>query len=365
MKPRTLVLLLLVVQTTSIVLLMRYSKARVAPPYLSSVAVVLAEAFKLPFCLAMVARAAGGRTCELLWREVFRSGDTLRCAVPALAFTVQGNLLFLALTNLEAPTYQVAYPSKTLFTALFSRVLLSRHLSASQWLALCLLCSGTVFVSDLKAGPHASTHAEAPLVGFAAVLGAALLSASASVYFEKLLKKPRAPEFHSQHELPGDYASADAIYAELVQGTSLYVRNIQLGGWALPLAVAVALYNDGGAISAAGPLQGVDGVVWLIVVLNGCGGLLVAATMQAAAPRARRRSRARRAPRSAHPPRALPVAVRGQHRQVLRGGDRHPMRHRPLGAHLPLHALVEVPLRRRRHRRRHRPLHIRASPLLL
>ena len=34
--------------------------------------------------------------------------------VPALAYTVQGNLLFVALAHLEAPTYQVLAQGKTL-----------------------------------------------------------------------------------------------------------------------------------------------------------------------------------------------------------------------------------------------------------
>ena len=33
--------------------------------------------------------------------------DSCRMGVPALAYTVQGNLLFVALAHLEAPTYQV------------------------------------------------------------------------------------------------------------------------------------------------------------------------------------------------------------------------------------------------------------------
>ena len=62
--------------------------------------------------------------------------------VPALAYTVQGNLLFVALAHLEAPTYQVLAQGKTLFTALFSRLIIGRQLRASQWVALLLLVLG-------------------------------------------------------------------------------------------------------------------------------------------------------------------------------------------------------------------------------
>lgn len=40
--------------------------------------------------------------------EVFQKpGETLKVAVPAVLYTVQNNLLFLALSYLDAATYQV------------------------------------------------------------------------------------------------------------------------------------------------------------------------------------------------------------------------------------------------------------------
>jgi UDP-sugar transporter A1/2/3 len=49
-----------------------------------------------------------------------------------VAYTLQSNLLFVALANLDAPTYQITYQTKTIFTALFSRLLLGRRLEVSQ-----------------------------------------------------------------------------------------------------------------------------------------------------------------------------------------------------------------------------------------
>eukprot|EP00966_Prymnesium_polylepis_P148282 3425533-Prymnesium_polylepis.1 len=148
-KLRNVVLVLLVAQTTTIVLLMRYSRTRsvAGPAYVASVAVLMAEALKLPICVYMARRSAGSNAAlrTLLHDElVVHSADTVKCAVPALAYTVQGNLLFYALASLEAPTYQVTYQTKTLFTALFSRWLLGRHIKPSQWIAVVLLSIGTV-----------------------------------------------------------------------------------------------------------------------------------------------------------------------------------------------------------------------------
>ena len=61
--------------------------------------------------------------------------DTLRCSVPAVAYTLQSNLVFVALANLDAPTFQVTYQTRTLFTALFSRLCLGRRLGLLPWLA--------------------------------------------------------------------------------------------------------------------------------------------------------------------------------------------------------------------------------------
>jgi UDP-sugar transporter A1/2/3 len=50
--------------------------------------------------------------------------EMLKLSVPSFLYTVQNNLLYLALTNLDAATYQVCYQLKILTTAVFSMVLL-------------------------------------------------------------------------------------------------------------------------------------------------------------------------------------------------------------------------------------------------
>lgn len=102
--------------------------------------------------------------------------------------------------------------------------------------------------------------ADSFVVGIAALLSAASLSAAASVYFEMMLKR--------------EPASANAAAA------SLWLRNIQLGLFSTPLAAASMLANDGAAVGRDGVLHGFDGLVWAIVLCNGGGGLLVAACMK-------------------------------------------------------------------------------------
>ena len=84
---RRTILVLLVMQTSTVVLLMRFSNTHGRPPYIASAAVLTAEMIKLPICLAMVARAVGWRHVPAFLLDELRSLDTIKCAVPAGAFS--------------------------------------------------------------------------------------------------------------------------------------------------------------------------------------------------------------------------------------------------------------------------------------
>ena len=232
---------------------------------------------KLPACILGAIISSGGsvRLYEVLWSEL-PTYSTLKCAVPAFAYTLQGNLIFVATANLETPTFQVTYQTKTLFTALFSVLILGRRLELSQWLALVLLFCGTVAATDLvgssdqKSGSgQASSNSatENRGLGLGAVLIAAVLSSSSSVYFEMMLKhEPMRSCREDVNAASGDLA--------------LWLRNLQLGLFALPLAAVAAFAQDSHHIYRVGAFAGFDWVVWTIVLTNGFGGLLVAATMK-------------------------------------------------------------------------------------
>jgi hypothetical protein len=124
-------LLLLVAQMVGLVLLMRYSRTNhdqtnaEQPLYLASTAVFIMEVMKLAICSGVIAYQSGGNLMAELKTHVIQSpNEILKLSVPSFLYTVQNNLLYFALTNLDAATYQVCYQLKILTTAVFSMVLL-------------------------------------------------------------------------------------------------------------------------------------------------------------------------------------------------------------------------------------------------
>ena len=182
---------------------------------------------------------------------------TAKVAVPSLIYVIQNNLQFIAISNLDAATFQVTYQLKILTTALFSVVLLQKKLSKTQWFALLLLFVGVALVQlqpSQLAAQHSTTK-QRPFIGFLAVLISSLCSGFAGVYFEKILKGKN-------------------------KENSIWLRNIQLGSLSTVLAVCGMMVNDGEKLKKQGILYGYDNFVWLVVVMQAFGGLLVAVVVK-------------------------------------------------------------------------------------
>ena len=85
------------------------------------------------------------------WRQINaeiiqKPGETLKLLVPSGLYTLQNNLLFVALSNLDAATYQVTYQLKILTTALFSVLMLGKKLDSMKWVSLLILMAGVSLV---------------------------------------------------------------------------------------------------------------------------------------------------------------------------------------------------------------------------
>lgn len=143
-------LVLLVLQNTLLVIFMRYSRVSEGPMYAASTAVFCMEVIKFLCCNGVVLFQSGslGNYADALHKECTFT-EILKLSVPSFLYTVQNNLLYFALSNLDATTYQVCYQTKILTTAVFSSVMLERSLSVLQWVSLVVLTIG-VSVAQLS-----------------------------------------------------------------------------------------------------------------------------------------------------------------------------------------------------------------------
>lgn len=90
------------------------------------------------------------------WRQPYFSCiASAFCTRPLLAFPIlpqftllksQNNLMFMAVTYLDAATFQVTYQLKILTTALFAVILLGKRLSFMQWMSLITLMLGVALI---------------------------------------------------------------------------------------------------------------------------------------------------------------------------------------------------------------------------
>eukprot|EP00934_Nitzschia_sp_Nitz4_P008254 Nitzschia sp. Nitz4//scaffold57_size113557//78210//79468//NITZ4_004001-RA/size113557-processed-gene-0.46-mRNA-1//-1//CDS//3329554876//8244//frame0 len=252
-------LFLLVAQMVGLVLLMSYTRRQRDPGqplYLASTAVFVMEVMKLIICCGVIAYQSGGNLLGELNKHVAQAPvEMLKLSVPSFLYTVQNNLLYFALTNLDAATYQVCYQLKILTTAVFSMVLLQRQFSLKKWTALILLTIGVSIVQVSGSRDSSASEAEKHhrFVGLIAVLCAACTSGFSGVYFEKILKGSK---------------------------TSLWVRNVQMGLPSIAIALITVFAKDSVDVAKQGFLGGYTPLVWVVVTVQAVGGLIVAVVVK-------------------------------------------------------------------------------------
>ncbi|KAJ2811762.1 UDP-galactose transporter Gms1 [Coemansia furcata] len=253
-------LVVLTVQNSLLALVMRYSRIVGNVRYFTSTAVLLSELTKLFVCLYLCARESmhennGRLDMRRLYADVF-GGDSWKMLIPAGLYTIQNNLQYVAVSLLDAATFQVTYQLKILTTALCSVLLLGTSLGAMRWVSLFALTLGIIFV-QFSSTPTPSTDDSAGVpskfMGLVSVLMACMLSGLAGVYFEKVLKGSRK---------------------------SLWTRNVQLSLFSLPPALFGVLVVDGSGVRSLGFFSGYTLWTFGAISLQAFGGLLVAVVVK-------------------------------------------------------------------------------------
>jgi solute carrier family 35 (UDP-sugar transporter), member A1/2/3 len=265
-------LILMVFQNSSVVLLGRFTRDNIPSSdlYVVNHLLLVCEAMKFFLSLILEYNFTNGNLKQSIKENIIDAPlDALKIIIPSLLYLIQNSLLYIALSNLTAPLFQVTYQAKLLTTAIVSVVMLQRRYSVKQWICLAALGLGVAIVvlgasDDTKeSDQHDTSKPEQSIAtGLFAVTTACLSSAFAGVYFEKVLKKPSSPS-EGMQKAP----------------VSLWMRNIQMAFFSVMIAL-INQMNLKGSDAEKPLLHGFTIFVWMVAVLQAAGGLLVAAIIK-------------------------------------------------------------------------------------
>lgn len=270
--------------------------------YLSSTAVFFNEVVKLAVSLTLalyeVSKSAppsvpATSLLSTLAAAVF-SGDSWKLAIPAALYTLANSLQYIALSNLQAATFQTSYQLKIVVSSVFGLILLNRSVPLRKWGLILLLIAGVALVnapissSDELLLENAATHFDFPrsleewksvkmqgqglhkrsatyegieedlltatpsmdrMLGVLATLGSCAASGLSGIYFEKVMR-------------------------DSARTTSLWVRNVQISVYSIfPALFIGVIFLDGEKIANGGVFDGYNWVVWATILVQAVGGI--------------------------------------------------------------------------------------------
>lgn len=280
---RLFLLFMMTAQNSAVVLCSRYTRAGVSneDAYVINDLIMVQEVGKLILAAALEYNVTNGQLIRSIQENIFdRPKDFFRILIPSLLYLVQNSLLYVAISNLTAPMFQVTYQCKLLTTAVVSVIMLQSKYSLKQWICLTALGIGVAIVvlgaqSDSKKDDSSSkddANVQNLFVGLMAVTVACLCSAFAGVYFEFVLKRPT-----------NDGGEARAP-------VSMWMRNIQMAFFSICIAYINMVRDNSRGVTGLmdennNPItkpfmHGFTGWVYVVVMLQAGGGLLVAAVIK-------------------------------------------------------------------------------------
>jgi len=147
---------------------------------------ITTDVFKLVISLAMLAWGvqAGGWSPALLPDT---GVELLKFSVPALLYSCKSVLQFVAMSTMNAPSFQLWRNLNIVTTGVLYHFCLGRSLDRKKMQALLLLATGLTFISYKCSSVVADD--EPVLPGIIACVFISLLSGGAGVYTEMLMKK--------------------------------------------------------------------------------------------------------------------------------------------------------------------------------
>lgn len=228
--------------------------------YSTTTVVLLSECVKVCITLVCLFRTANYKFTDfkksISEDFVGKPLELLKMSVPSITYALQNNLDIVALSNLDAGTYQVTTQLKVVTTALFMMAFLKRKFSSRRWLAIVLLFGGVAAVqlNAVSGGEDKKPTGDNYTLGIVSVLLTCVTAGFAGVYFEMMLKDGT--------------------------NTPLWIRNLQMYTCGVVSAGLGCYLSEFDNILARGFFHGYDIKVFAIVGFLSVGGIYISLVMK-------------------------------------------------------------------------------------
>lgn len=206
-------------------------------------------------------------------------------------------LSFHTLGLLNAAVYTILIQLKVLTTAFFGVYINHNHLSMNQWYSLFHLVMGSILIVGSSRSSANVTNDDSNVIKYAEgifmVFVIVIISGYAAVSMERIFKTNSPPEKENESSekekfpLVQSFGPADATpsVSPLPQSSSnIWERNFQLSFFSMLLMLTILIFtnmtNYGSSNVVSGPFSNWSIQATIIVLLQGCGGLLAAATLK-------------------------------------------------------------------------------------
>lgn len=271
------------IQTTSHILVSKYSSSILHEEYSRTELVLVSETIKLIICVILVLHENSKSDVKGFTVLLNLLLYSKKIIILVVLYSVCNLLAYYAIARCEAAAYAVLLQLKILTTAGFSVLILGKEVSALKWRTLMQLVMGCILVVSPSftqkcvcpgaGGTRSTSEAEGSddefflsveeqLLGIAAVLTQVLLSGFSSNYFEAMLKS---------------------------DSTSVWARNFQLAFYSVLTMLALVfienMYKEGNMVDSGTtmgyvPFRGWTPSAFALAIISSGGGLLVAATLK-------------------------------------------------------------------------------------
>jgi UDP-sugar transporter A1/2/3 len=132
------------------VVLLRYVRTAPGEMFLSTTAVVSIEVTKtlgaLIFLFCECSFSFSKLGSQINTHIIKNTGDMCKVSIPAILYTIQNNLVYLAISNMNICVFQATFQLKLLTTAACVVFMLNRSLRFTQWVALVILTTGVAVI---------------------------------------------------------------------------------------------------------------------------------------------------------------------------------------------------------------------------